>query len=318
MMKTLLLIVAIPLLVACSTKDADQDSNSNISDNSIWTYIALNNKMEVSIEQNQYLNHEISDELYSKNVMLKATRSEINHVANTEKHLKSVQHVNDLTKEIWNFLIEKNYQLLVESVGSESDLNAIEGEMGEPIEWLFEDERGYKYLKDLSWFTKKDDYVTTTRFFVGPDHNNIAEDGKEIVERLINYRNELCIAIANYSEGEEDHIRNYSFDPTGIPKLKYLRDDSDYEFFNLAVEDYIASQRVRRSDQNVLKNIILRLTIPEMVFLSGGEQYPWVAAQFENTPIVAATAIFTSLRMDVIGAETLASELISQRVVKKR
>ena len=314
MKKIFLLIVAIPLLAACSNKDNDEDSDSNISDNSIWTYIALNNKMEVSIEQNQYLNYERTDELNSKKIMLIATGAEINHVANAEKHLKSILHVNELTKEICNFLIEKNYQLLIESVGSESALNAIKGEMGEPIEWLFEDERGYKYLKDLSWFTKKDDHVTTTRFFVGPDHNNIAEDGKEIVERLINYRNELCIAIANYSEGEGDHIRNYSFDPTGIPKLKYLGDDSDYENFNFAVDDYVASQRVRPDVQFVLKNIILRLTLPEMVFLSGGVEYPWVAAQFENTPIVAATAIFTSLRMDIIGAESLASKLISNRV----
>ena len=68
----------------------DEDSDSNISDNSIWTYIALNNKMEVSIEQNQYLNYEKTDELNSKKIKLIATGAEINHVANAEKHLKSL------------------------------------------------------------------------------------------------------------------------------------------------------------------------------------------------------------------------------------
>ena len=317
MKKILLLLVTVSFVFACSTKDADKDSdaNSKISDNSIWTYITLNDKMELSIEQHQDLNYEITTYLDGLNQSLKISGASLNRVANAEKHLKSIQHVNKLTKEICNFLIEKNYQLLIESVGSESALKAIEGEMGEPIEWLFEDERGYKHLKDLSWFTKKDDHVTTTRFFVGSDHYNITEDGKEIVERLINYRNELCIAIANYSEGEGDYIRNYSFDPTGIPKLSNLS-DWDFEKFNVAVDDYIASQNVRSEVQFVLKNIILRLSLPEKVFLSGGVEYPWVAAKFENTPIVAATAILSSLRLDIIGAETLASKLISNRVIR--
>ena len=48
--------------------------------------------------------------------------------------------------------------------------------------------------------------------------------------------------------------------------------------------------------------------------MNHGEEYPWIAGQFDHSPMVAATTIFTSLRSDIIGVETLASKLISERV----
>ena len=48
--------------------------------------------------------------------------------------------------------------------------------------------------------------------------------------------------------------------------------------------------------------------------MNHGEEYPWIAAQFDHAPIVAATAVFTSLRSDIVSVETLASQTILGRV----
>ena len=48
--------------------------------------------------------------------------------------------------------------------------------------------------------------------------------------------------------------------------------------------------------------------------MNHGEKYPWIFGQFDHAPIVAATAVMTSLRSDVLSVQTLATQLIDDRV----
>ena len=61
-----------------------------------------------------------------------------------------------------------------------------------------------------------------------------------------------------------------------------------------------------------IKRIIEILTVPEVIG-NHGEEYPWVAYQFDHTVIVAAATIFTSLKNDVKMAEQLAIEIVAGR-----
>ena len=55
------------------------------------------------------------------------------------------------------------------------------------------------------------------------------------------------------------------------------------------------------------------MTIPKKV-MNHGEEYPWIFGQFDHAPIVAASAVMTSVRSDVLQVQTLASQLVSSRV----
>ena len=48
--------------------------------------------------------------------------------------------------------------------------------------------------------------------------------------------------------------------------------------------------------------------------MNHGEEYPWIFGQFDHAPIVAASAVMTSVRSDVLQVQTLASQLVSSRV----
>ena len=287
----------------------------NVSKSIIQAFITLNSKMEASVEPVLIYNSGMTDELEGKITALVTTKADPKAIESAKKHKVTMDKINTLTKDMWNTLIESNYKLLVESVG-EATLSGMVDDEGHKIEMKSKpDERGYMHLHDLSHFTKKDDYDTPTRLFVGGDHNNIAKDGKIIVEGLVNYRNELCTSIANYTIENDDPTKTikYTFDSKGIPKPKFLSSDEDRKKFRTDVEKYIETQNVHKNDKSVIRDIIVRLTIPEAV-LNHGEEYPWIAAQFDHAPIVAATAVFTSLRSDIVSVETLASQTILGRV----
>ena len=41
--------------------------------------------------------------------------------------------------------------------------------------------------------------------------------------------------------------------------------------------------------------------------MNHGKEYPWIFGQFDHAPIVAASAVMTSLRSDVLQVQNLAS-----------
>jgi gliding motility-associated protein GldM len=167
---------------------------------------------------------------------------------------------------------------------------------GQAGEWLYDAGDGFLAVKDLVHheYDKKDDYDIPTRIFVGSDHANITDKGKELITRLENYRDSLCILLAD-KEGEKG--KTYYFEP--IEVIRKTEDDTT--FINQLDEALVT---VKESDQLLIKEIYRLLTMPEFVE-NHGEQYPWQAGQFDHAPMVAASAIFTSLKGRVLQAEKI-------------
>jgi len=75
----------------------------------------------------------------------------------------------------------------------------------------------------------------------------------------------------------------------------------------------IEENKLDPKDAEAVRNIYVRMTIPKKV-MNHGEEYPWIFGQFDHAPIVAASAVMTSVRSDVLQVQTLASQLVSSRV----
>ena len=75
----------------------------------------------------------------------------------------------------------------------------------------------------------------------------------------------------------------------------------------------IDEHKLDPADAEAVRNIYTRMTIPKKV-MNHGEEYPWIFGQFDHAPIVAASAVMTSVRSDVLQVQTLASQLVSSRV----
>ena len=181
------------------------------------------------------------------------------------------------------------------------------------------DDAGYIHIKDLSGYTKKDDYDTPTRILAGPDFEHIAPEADSMMRNLHDFRNNLIAEIANYASDtmEGGVVYNYKFDESMIDDPDFLITEQDALNFEALVDSIMDVQvkehKIAAVDKEAVKNIFVRMTIPKKV-MNHGEEYPWIFGQFDHAPIVAASAVLTSVRSDVLQVQTLASQLVASRV----
>ena len=181
------------------------------------------------------------------------------------------------------------------------------------------DDAGYIHIMDLSGYSKKDDYDTPTRLLAGESFEMIAPEGLHLMENLHHYRNDLIALIANYNSDtmEGGVVYKYEFDTSMIEDPDFLiteKDALDFETLVDSVMDIqVKEHKIAAVDKEAIKNIFVRMTIPKKV-LNHGEEYPRIFGQFDHAPIVAASAVMTSVRSDVLQVQTLASQLVSSRV----
>ena len=184
---------------------------------------------------------------------------------------------------------------------------------------------GFIHIKDLAGYTKKDDYDTPTRMLAGQDFEHVAPEGAELMKNLHNFRNKICQLIADKpgeivveENGEKVSKKiNYVLDTAFINDPELLSNEAEKVNFAQDVANRVDSlaalNQIDKQDAETLKSIWQRLTIQKFV-LNHGEKYPWIFGQFDHAPIVAATAVMTSLRSDVLSVQTLATQLIDDRV----
>ena len=139
------------------------------------------------------------------------------------------------------------------------------------------------------------------------------------MDNLHHYRNALIALIANHPSDtlEGGIVYQYKFDTTLIQDPDFLMSESDRKDFEKVVDSIIAFEieenKLDPKDSEAVRNIYVRMTIPKKV-MNHGEEYPWIFGQFDHAPIVAASAVMTSVRSDILQVQTLASQLVSSRV----
>ena len=185
---------------------------------------------------------------------------------------------------------------------------------------LFEiDDDGYIHIKDLGGYMKKDDYDTPTRLMAGPDFEHIAEEGKHFMENIQSYRNKLCSLIADHPSDtmEDGSVYQYRFDTSAFDNPEFLTSEADRNAFKAKVDStldvMVKEKKIAEADKHAIRDIYVRMTIPEKV-KNHGKDYPWIFGQFDHAPIVAASAVMTSVRSDVLQVQNLASTHIKTRV----
>jgi hypothetical protein len=133
------------------------------------------------------------------------------------------------------------------------------------------DDAGYIHIKDLSGYTKKDDYDTPTRILAGPDFEHIAPEADSMMRNLHDFRNELIAEIANYASDtmEGGIVYNYKFDESMIEDPDFLITEQDALNFEALVDSVMDIQvkehKISAVDKEAVKNIFVRMTIPKKV-----------------------------------------------------
>ena len=178
------------------------------------------------------------------------------------------------------------------------------------------DEFGYIHIKNISKYYPHNDLEVATRILVGNNFNEIALEGMHLMDNLHHYRNGLIALISNHSSDTiEGEVYQYEFDTTIIKDPEFLFSESDIKDFEIIVDSVIDLQieehQLEPIDAETVKNIYLKLTVPRK-FIIRGDEYPWIW-KFHHTSLAAATGLLASMKLNILEAQTLASQLIESR-----
>ncbi len=250
----------------------------NVSKQIVSAFITINNKLEnsASVIQNKTL--EAYGEIDKKRAGIVAVGGSLEEFKIWES--KS-QQLKTETSSLIDFLL-----------GESNDMIA----MSEGVDWVEKRDENDNIvkLKPLDGIQGMDNYDIPTNMFVGGNPENPNERGQQIITKIHTYRDVVCELMGTYSTG----TKSFSFTaPSSIEGLSE------------------ALTTCNEEDSSAIAQFYRTLTIPEKLHAHGeADMLPWASVTFDHAPIVAAAAMFTSLRLDVQNAETMVAEYIVDKI----
>ena len=266
----------------------------NVSKSILNAFIIVNDKFERAA----HLTHGTTDGMMDKFEAQLATLNGINAPQEEKDALVAIQNsakeIRELARTTSNFFVWEASDMIAHS----------DPIMPVPF-YDIEEEPGGEYytLKHMDTLSKKDDYDTAPHMYLLEGVLEPSERGINIEDRLFSFRDSLITMTAKFS----NDIGSWSIDPSIIVRPENSHDTTA---FQESITE--ALKTVHDDDKDRIKRIIEVLTVPEVIG-NHGEEYPWIAYQFDHTVIVAAATIFTSLKNDVKMAEQIAIEVVSGR-----
>ena len=271
----------------------------NVSKSILNAFIIVNDKFEHAANLTHKTTEAMMEKMNQSIVVMKSSGAAQKEIDDIETIIKSANEIRELSRTTSNFFVWEASDMVHHS---DPIMPApFYTEEGSP-------EKPYYVLMQMDTLSKKDDYDTAPHMYLLEGVLEPSERGINIEDRLFSFRDSIITMAAKYSvDNGEGGSTDYFIDPTKLVRPPNSHDTTDFEE-SIAT----ALKTVHPNDQARIKRIIEVLTVPEVIG-NHGEEYPWVAYQFDHTVIVAAATIFTALKNDVKMAEQLAIEVVSGR-----
>lgn len=252
----------------------------NVTKEVVNAFVTINDKLDASAS---IINDKIQDDytgfdLKKMTILAKKGNMNLFNVWNNKADSLEIE-----TSHMVHFLLSECNEMIKE---------------GEGLDWIATDGKdkfgNVSKLKPLMDIEVKDNYDIATQLFIGSNPLNPIDRGMEIRNRIHAFRNKITVLMANYNEG----AHKWRFEP---PK----------EISGLTQ----ALKSVNPVDTAKIAHFYRGLTIPESLYDFGEDMdVPWVSATFNHAPLVAAAAMFTSLKVDVKNAESIAAEYMLAKI----
>jgi gliding motility-associated protein GldM len=270
----------------------------NVSKSILNAFIIVNDKFEHAANLTHKTTQAMLDKMNQSIVVMKSSGAAQKEIDDIQAIIKSANEIRELSRTTSNFFVWEASDMVHHSDPIMPAPFYVEE--GSP-------EKPYYALMQMDTLSKKDDYDTAPHMYLLEGVLEPSERGINIENRLFSFRDSIITMAAKYSQEGADGMKDYFIDPTILVRPPNSHD-------TIAFEESIteALKTVHPSDQARIKRIIEVLTVPEVIG-NHGEEYPWIAYQFDHTVIVAAATIFTALKNDVKMAEQLAIEIVSGR-----
>ena len=252
----------------------------NVSKEIVAAFITINDKLDNSgaIIENKSHNNTVA--FNQKRFALKEKEASLKTINLWQG--KS-EELNKLTSKTVSFILQNSNEMI---------------KMAEGKDWIASknDNGDIEQLKPLFDISNMDNYDIPTSLFIGGNPNKPNDKGNAIRDSIISYRDHVCMLMANYTEGENE----WSFDP------KLAEKDIEKALLTANPED-----------TSSIKHIFSILSIPASIQVKDAgdvKDKPWASAMFDHAPIVAAAALFTALKVDVLNGKSIASDFMLAKV----
>jgi len=250
----------------------------NVSKQIVAAFITLNDKLDLSASN---IDNRIDDTYIGfdqKGATLKAERSDL---AKFNLWQAKAIELKKNTAELIGFLLGECNEMI---------------KLAEGEDWIEEKDAdgNISKLKSLDKIENMDDYDIPTNLFVGGNPNSPETRGLEIVNQIHKYRDQIAESMGTYMEDG----KSWSFiAPENLTGLSG------------------SLKSANPKDTASLSRFFKTLTIPEFLPAHGEDiELPWVSVTFDHAPIVAAAAMFTSLKLDVKSAQAFASDYMLRKI----
>ncbi len=250
----------------------------NVSKEVITAFVTINDKLDASTS---IINSKIEDDLTTFEMKKMALIARDGSLEDYNRWKGKADDMRGATNELVSYLMGECNAMITEAEG---------------VDWIAEkDENGnITQLKPLKDISVKDNYDVPTQLFIGSNPTKPAERGVQITAKIHAYRNRVTEAMGTYT----DKSGKWAFD---APENKT----------NLSQALLTANPK----DTSKIAHFYKSLTIPATLYDDGEEkEMPWVSVTFNHAPIVAAAAMFTSLKLDVNNAASIASEYMLSKI----
>lgn len=251
----------------------------NVSKQIVAAFVTLNDKLDASATIINNKNEDVLSQFDKKRAALQATKGDMELFNFWSANAESLKAE---TAVMIGYLLNECNDMIKTSEGAD---------------WIEEkDEAGnITKLKPLMEIAGMDNYDIPTNMFVGGNPNAPVERGLLIRTKMHEYRDKVAGLMANYKQGPKTWSFTPPSDLSGLPD---------------------ALKTCNPADTAKIAQFYKALTLPEKLpaHEHGAEDMPWPSVIFDHAPIVAAAAMFTSLKLDVKNAQSMATEYMLAKI----
>jgi len=259
----------------------------NVSKQIVAAFVTLNNKLDDSATIINRKNDDTHAGFEKKKAALIATKGDMDLFKMWQA---KAELLKSETKIIVGYLLGECNEMIKQcegvdwiAEGGEADVVDAEGKTVKVI----------TKLKPFMEIQNMDNYDIPTGMFVGGNPQSPVQKGLDIRIKIHAYRDKIATEMATYKSGKNNYTFTAPADETGL---------------NAALAT------VNPADTAKIAQFFRALTIPEKLEAHEQGEMPWPSVMFDHAPVVAAGAMFTSLKLDIKNAESMATEFMLSKV----
>lgn len=253
----------------------------NVSKEIIAAFVTINDKLDMSGEIVKTTTFDTYNEFTKKRLAIKTQGGDLAAIdlweGKSELLLKR-------TKGVVSYILGESNEMIKEAEGG--------------VDWVAEkDEDGNIIeLKSLFDISAMDNYDIPTNRFIGGNPNKPKKEGLALRDSVLAYRDYVTELMGNYKFGD----KTYTFEsPENEADLK------------------TALLTANPDDTVRIAQVYHALTLPEKLEVKNAGQTverPWPTVMFDHAPIVAAAAMLTALKVDIVSAESIVAQHLLSKV----